>query len=53
MKKSLALLLSAVMVMGTLVGCGGSDTTETKAAETKAETKETKGKKGTVPMTLS
>ena len=34
MKKSLALLLGAVMVMGTLVGCGGADkTTETKAAD--------------------
>lgn len=37
MKKSLALLLSAVMVMGTLVGCGGGETAETKA-ETTAET---------------
>ena len=34
MKKSLALLLGAVMVMGTLVGCGGADkTTEIKAAD--------------------
>ena len=34
MKKSLALLLGAVMVMGTLVGCGGAEkTTETKAAD--------------------
>ena len=31
MKKSLALLLGTVMVMGTLVGCGGGTTTETKA----------------------
>lgn len=36
MKKSLALLLGAVMVMGTLVGCGGTETKET-TAETKAE----------------
>ena len=36
MKKAFALLLSAVMVMGTLVGCGGSETTETKASETTA-----------------
>ena len=34
MKKSLALLLGAVMVMGTLVGCGGSDkTTETNTTD--------------------
>ena len=44
MKKALALVLSAVMVMGTLVACGGSETkettAETKAAEeTTAETK--------------
>ena len=37
MKKSLALLLGAVMVMGTLVGCGGSTT------ETKADTADTAG----------
>lgn len=36
MKKAFALLLSAVMVMGTLVGCGGSETTETTASETTA-----------------
>ena len=41
MKKALALLLGAVMVMGTLVGCGGSETTETKGAETTADAAET------------
>ena len=38
MKKSFAIFLSAVMVMGTLVGCGGSDAKETKAPETAAAT---------------
>ena len=39
MKKALALALSTMMVMGALVGCGGS-TSETKAADTKTEATE-------------
>lgn len=41
MKKSLALLLGAVMVMGTLVGCGGTETKET-TAKTQSDASEDK-----------
>ncbi len=39
MKKKLAMLLAAVMVLSSLAACGGSKKEETKAPETKAETK--------------
>lgn len=44
MKKGLALLLGAVMVMGTLVGCGGTETKET-TADSKNETQAANGDK--------
>ena len=38
MKRKISMLLCAVMVLGTLVGCGGEKTTETKAPETETQT---------------
>ncbi len=58
MKKALVILLSAVMVMTTLIGCGDSGKDETKAPETQNEDnketeKETEKEDTQEPVTIS